>query len=100
MDLHGDALVRNGGGPPLPYVPTKKLRNEIISALHNDPLAGHLSVDITVRRIEDRFYWESIREDVVEYIKKCNFCGRNKPAKKNKVAFKPIRVCKAWSDVH
>ena len=57
----------------LPFVP-EVIWIELISRHHNDPLAGHFSIDKTRELIGRKYYWPSLRKDVEAYGKDCDVC--------------------------
>jgi hypothetical protein len=59
------------------YVP-QRLRNEVLTLLHSNPLSGHLAKDKTTKRIKRYFHWEGIDADVVDFIKSCDACTSSK----------------------
>ncbi len=61
----------------LPYVP-KVIRSELISRHHDDPLAGHFSIEKTRERIARKYYWPMLRRDVKAYVKGCDVCLTSK----------------------
>ena len=97
-----ESILVSKNNNDLPYVPEGKLRRRIIEALHNDPLAGHLSYETTLDRVKKRFYWEEdvMKLQVKEFCNGCHSCNLTKPYKRNLVAYKPFRIVAPWSDVH
>jgi len=67
-------------------------RPEILRLAHDTPLAGHLGVNKTYRRILNHFYWPGIRKDVKSFCKTCSACQQvGKPNCKPPLApLKPI----------
>ena len=59
---------------------------------HSGPLAGHLGVSKTCRRILSHFYWPRIRSDVRKFCKECHVCQVvGNPNQKNPITLlKPI----------
>ena len=65
-------------------------------------IAGHLGRDKTAGKITERFYWETIWTDVINYIKHCEVCQRTNDVKFQKVTapLHPIPVkSKVWNQV-
>lgn len=52
----------------------KTYRQDILSMAHETPLAGHLGVNKTHRKILNNFYWPNLRKDVAEYCRSCHAC--------------------------
>lgn len=73
------------GMPPI-FVLGKNIRqiddkNEqriIINDFHVLPTAGHAGIRRTINTIKQRYYWKTIDNDVISFIKKCTHCQRNK----------------------
>ena len=73
------------------YVPDR-LRNDVISANHDNPLAGHFGVQKTLDLLQRKYYWpnpseippelglssQSMRQSVQEYCQSCSICRRSK----------------------
>jgi hypothetical protein len=61
------------------YVPTEKaIRSEIIYMNHDDALAGHLGYSKTLELIKRKYFWQSLRKDIKDYVKTCAECQRGK----------------------
>lgn len=70
----------------------KSLREEILQASHDEPMAGHLGFTRTLRRIQERYYWPRLSSDVAHYVKSCRECQRRKTPPKRPAGFlQPIR---------
>ena len=61
----------------LPYV-LEIIRSEVISRHHDDPLAGHFSIDKTRELVGRKYYWPSLRRDVESYVRGCDVCLASK----------------------
>ena len=71
----------------------QKLRKEFIHLCHTPVLSGHLGIDKTVNKIQQKAYWRTLRQDVQTFIHKCSVCVANqKPKKKAKAALMDYRV--------
>ena len=70
----------------------KSFHNDVLSLAHSLPLAGHLGVNKTYRKVLSHFYWPGLNGDVVKYCKSCHTCQVvGKPNQKpNKAPLKPI----------
>jgi hypothetical protein len=85
---------------PVPYVPAGPLRREIITALHADPVSGHVGIDKTVERVSRRYYWHTIRKDVEKVLAACH-CHLNKSSGQRKFSpLQPLSIGAAFEDVH
>ena len=55
------------------------LRDHVLSTLHGDILAGgHVGRQSLSDKITDRFYWEGMHRDILEFVKACSTCARKK----------------------
>ena len=55
------------------------IRTEIIRALHDTALAGHLGYHKTYERIKDKFYWPQMATEIKNYCQTCHACQMHKP---------------------
>eukprot|EP00253_Pinus_taeda_P001507 PITA_01507 len=55
-----------------------QLKKKILQASHDSPLAGHQGFTKTYRAIRERFSWKGLKEDVLQHIRECDVCQRNK----------------------
>ena len=59
------------------------LTQEILSACHSSPTAGHLGVAKISEKIEQRFYWPGLQEDIKLFVSRCPECQKHpEPPKK------------------
>ena len=59
-------------------VPTE-LRDIVLRAAHDSPLAGHMSVRKTYQRVAQNFFWPNIRKDIKSHISRCKLCITKNP---------------------
>jgi transposase InsO family protein len=78
------------------YVLPSTYRNQVLTLLHNDQLAGHLGFKLTLARVKDRFYWASLHLSVERWCKRfCKECQkRNQPTRRPKGPMKTYVVGK------
>ena len=71
-----------------------KYRHDVLILAHETPMAGHLGVSKTYRKVVNHFYWPGIHQDVKTFIRACHTCQMvGKPNQKPSVApLKPIPV--------
>ena len=71
-----------------------KYRYDVLSLAHETPMAGHLGVSKTYRKVLNHFYWPGVHKDVKSFIRVCHTCQMaGKPNQKPSVApLKPIPV--------
>ena len=74
----------------------QKLKNEVISLVHNE---GHLGIDNTTRLIRNNFFWKRMDRDVEEFCRGCLICQRNKPKHQPKEKLTPIHIAKRPREV-
>lgn len=55
------------------------LKNEIFEQFHTSSIANHPGITKTFRLISRRFWWPNMFTEVKDFVKKCEFCLRNKP---------------------
>jgi hypothetical protein len=51
----------------------------ILAALHDSGLGGHSGVEATYNKIKVLFAWPRMKQDVTQYISKCQVCHQAKP---------------------
>ena len=56
----------------------KGLQKQVMTLVHDSPLAGHMGCLRTWQRLRNGFWWPGMRRDLNEYIAGCDRCGRNK----------------------
>lgn len=54
------------------------LRNQCLHELHNCSYSGHLGVTKTQKAVDRLYWWKGVRSDVVQHIRKCSHCQKNK----------------------
>lgn len=52
------------------------LRLEVIKLNHDHKLAGHLWITKTLKRIQDRYYWPHMIDDITAHINSCMICAK------------------------
>lgn len=57
---------------------TKEEKKRIIEEYHDSTLGGHQGITRTYNRIKLKYSWPNMRQDIEEYIRKCDSCQRNK----------------------
>ncbi|KAL0154021.1 hypothetical protein M9458_050680 [Cirrhinus mrigala] len=61
----------------LTYVPLN-LRTRVLSEVHSTPSSGHPGIEATIQLLHNRFWWPSLRTDVITFIKNCSLCNTSK----------------------
>ncbi|KAL4568635.1 hypothetical protein LXL04_024250 [Taraxacum kok-saghyz] len=54
------------------------VKNSIIHEFHNSPIGGHAGEKKTMYRAALEVYWTGLRQDIVDYIRKCPVCQQQK----------------------
>jgi hypothetical protein len=55
-------------------VPESTLKDKILRAIHDAPLAGHPGYLKSYKQVGERFSWKGLKEDVLLYVKECMTC--------------------------
>ena len=55
-----------------------QVKKKILQASHDSPLVGHQQFAKTYRAIRERFSLKGLKEDVLQHIRECDVCQRNK----------------------
>ena len=56
----------------------KEIRDDALKECHDVPTASHMGIAKTINRIRDLYYWPSIKNDVVNFIRRCKTCAQVK----------------------
>src|SRR3954466_2629492 len=54
----------------------EKHKNDIIKLAHDHPLSGHMGRDNTIFRLQEAAWWPGMRDDIIDYIKRCDTCQK------------------------
>ena len=63
-----------GDGITLQLVLPEPLQRQAFKQLHEAPTAGHLGINKTIGRIQQRFYWCNYSEDIRRWCTSCDLC--------------------------
>lgn len=55
------------------YVPLK-FREKILKEAHDEPTAAHGGIDATFSRLNDKYWWKSMRKDTESFVSSCHIC--------------------------
>ena len=77
--LENELLYFTGGKL---YVPSRKLRRELLKETHDTKWAGHLGEERTLALLARSFHWPKMKEDVQTYVKTCHVCQVDKIERK------------------
>jgi hypothetical protein len=65
--------------------------NTILFMMHDHPTGAHMGIDSTYGKIKERFFWDTMRKDVIKYVECCDTCQR-RGKKGGKGRLNPIKV--------
>lgn len=77
------------------------LCEDILMECHDAFYSGHMGITKTLKQVETRFWWPSLRDDVKKYVNSCDVCQRSK-ASTTKIAglLQPLEIPeKKWECV-
>jgi hypothetical protein len=58
--------------------PQSRFKTLLLQEYHASLSAGHAGISKTMKRLSENFYWEHMRRDVHDYIRKCVVCQQTK----------------------
>jgi len=68
------------------------LRGHLIWELHAGDIAGPFGRDKTIVLVEDRFYWPTVKPDIVRVVSHCQLCQVAKGRKQNTGLYTPLCI--------
>lgn len=69
------------------------LRQDILKQMHDGPVGGHFGVERTLTRMQTRYYWFGMKQDVTLWCRTCPSCAaRARPCKKPRAPMGTVRV--------
>ena len=54
------------------------LKTTVMKSYHGSHMAGHQGIDRTYQLIRRKYFWQSMYQDVVNYVKTCEICQQSK----------------------
>jgi len=79
----------------------KGLQKQIIKTYHDGGLGSHMGIFKTLKKIQERFYWPSMRQDITSYIGTCRTCQEIKISRLGKEGLMgEMRSKEPWERVH
>ena len=57
---------------------SKEERRRILQEFHEPPIGGHLGMNRTLDRLKLYTSWSGMKQDIEDYIRKCDVCQKNK----------------------
>ena len=90
--LDGILMHFGSHSKPVSCVPAGKLRRDIMRIYHDTPANGaHFGRDKTLRKIRDRYYWDSMTSDITNHVRSCLRCRENNSVRRKPAGhLKPI----------
>ncbi|CAF1690102.1 unnamed protein product, partial [Adineta ricciae] len=80
---NGLLLHKTSRYKPVPYVPAGSIRQDIMKIYHDTPANGaHFGRDKTLQKIQARYYWDTMRSDITNYVQSCFRCAQNNPVRR------------------
>ena len=68
------------------------LRKEVLRLNHDHCLAGHLGINKSLARIQERYYWPRLIDDVTAHVNSCLVCAKQKIKGSSKAPLSPMPV--------
>jgi transposase InsO family protein len=84
--------------PPRNVIPTTLIAT-VLTYYHELPFTAHQGVSRTLEFITRKYWWETMRKDVTEFIKGCDACARRKTGHRNKAPLGEALVAHEFLDV-
>jgi Integrase zinc binding domain/Integrase core domain len=69
----------DGSGRRFQLVVPTAMRPEILRKMHQDLVAGHLGINKTLARVQERYWWPGLGRDVGDFVASCFSCQKLKP---------------------
>ena len=71
----------------------RRLREQVLTDLHEGSLGGHLGVEKTLARVQEHFYWPGYHDDVRNWCRCCAPCAtRKNPAPKSRAPLSSVKT--------
>ncbi|GIL67190.1 hypothetical protein Vafri_20622, partial [Volvox africanus] len=79
LSMQNGLWIRKEGSTSQIVVPNDdSLRRDILSRIHEDPLAGHPGCTRTAELVRRSFWWPRLAKDAENFVQTCDLCQRNK----------------------
>ena len=72
-------LRSQNGNPGWKLYVAEPYRIEVMKSCHDEPIAAHLDMFKTLKRVLELYYWSRMRKDVQRYVRSCDVCKAQKP---------------------
>lgn len=80
--LYREFYKRDGSNKYLQLIVPRSLKEEICKQMHNSLLFGHLGKKKTREKALQQYYWYGIREEINNWVDRCDMCGAVKKTPK------------------
>ena len=68
-------------------------RDRVLEQLHDTPSGGHFGVDRTLSRVQTRFYWHGMRDDITYWCQTCTrYAAKSRSQKAPRAGLGTVRV--------
>ena len=54
--------------------PGTELRERLLHWVHDAPTGGHAGREVTLKKLQQLFYWKGMTKDVQSYVRMCTVC--------------------------
>jgi Integrase zinc binding domain/Chromo (CHRromatin Organisation MOdifier) domain len=81
------------------FIP-KEEREKLLFDKHRSALAMHGTVRQTLESLVDNYWWTTLEEDVISYIKSCDICQMARPHKVEKGDVLPYPINEPYKRIH
>jgi len=57
---------------------TEEEKRKIFQEFHEQPIGGHLGINITFDRLKQYISWPGMKKEIEDYVRQCEICQKNK----------------------
>ena len=90
--LYNVRQMRNQLEPSIRVYVPKDLVPKVLHCAHSHILSGHLGIQNTLARINQKYYWPNMSTDVANYVRACPKCAETKYGNYSKAPLIPLPV--------
>ena len=104
MDIYDDLVIRENklfkkatdthGNKYFQFILPQAQLKQVLENLHCSKFSGHLGVDKTWQRINERFYYPHLRQLAKQFVVECESCQKVKSVQEPTAPLQPIRPIK------
>lgn len=82
------------------YIPQTSLREALLKESQTSGLAGHFGHDKTFTALSFKSVWPQLREDAINFIKRCYICQTSKGSSQSTSIYTPLPMpLSIWKDL-